>query len=358
MNTKMIKKGRILIVIADTSQQEWIEKTVNAEGYTTRSVSNASEALEVISEWVPNIILIDVDIPEMDGFKTVSTIRHFDRFLYLPILLMPSRATMEDKRKGVEAGADDIVIKPFSQEELLLRISIHLRRYRHSSDAERYIPKRTIKVPIMLPHYKSGIFRRWFQITKRVFDFFFALVQLPFALPVMIGIVIAIRIDSPGPVMFFQERTGLNGKRFKMLKFRTMLENADELKLKYEHLNELTWPDFKITNDPRMTKVGRMLRKTSLDELPQLINILIGDMSFVGPRPTSFKAETYKLWQTERLEVRPGLTGLWQVSGRSDVDFIERAEMDIDYIERQSWRLDLKVMWQTLSAVFHGKGAY
>ncbi len=150
----------------------------------------------------------------------------------------------------------------------------------------------------------------------------------------------------------------MDGKRFAMYKFRTMVINAEELKEKYKHLNELTWPDFKITNDPRMTKVGKFLRRTSLDELPQLINILKGDMSFVGPRPTSFKADTYQLWQTERLEVRPGLTGLWQVRGRADVDFVERVELDIEYIERQSWVLDIDILLHTFAAVLGGHGAH
>ena len=114
---------------------------------------------------------------------------------------------------------------------------------------------------------------------------------------------------SLAPVFFRQNRTGKGGKRFQLFKFRTMVVNAEEMKLQLAHLNELQWPDFKITNDPRITRVGRILRKTSLDELPQILNIIRGDMSFVGPRPTSFAAETHKLWQTERLDVQPGLNG-------------------------------------------------
>jgi lipopolysaccharide/colanic/teichoic acid biosynthesis glycosyltransferase len=123
-------------------------------------------------------------------------------------------------------------------------------------------------------------------------------------------------------------------------------------------LNELTWPDFKITNDPRVTKIGRILRKTSLDELPQIFNVLKGDMSWVGPRPTSFDVSTYSLWHTERLEVLPGLTGLWQVSGRSDLDFDDRLRLDIEYIERQSLWLDIKIMIRTVTTIFSQHGAY
>jgi lipopolysaccharide/colanic/teichoic acid biosynthesis glycosyltransferase len=137
-----------------------------------------------------------------------------------------------------------------------------------------------------------------------------------------------------------------------------MVKNAEELKLTYAHLNELTWPDFKITDDPRVTSIGRLLRKTSLDELPQIINVLKGDMSLVGPRPTSFEASTYDLWHTERLEVLPGITGLWQVNGRSDLDFDDRLGLDIAYIENQSLWLDIEILFRTVAAVFSQRGAY
>jgi lipopolysaccharide/colanic/teichoic acid biosynthesis glycosyltransferase len=143
-----------------------------------------------------------------------------------------------------------------------------------------------------------------------------------------------------------------------MYKFRTMVPNAEELKAKYAHLNELKWPDFKITNDPRVTFLGRVLRKTSLDELPQLFNVLRGEMSLVGPRPTSFGAETYQLWHTERLDVIPGLTGLWQVEGRAHVEFDDRLRLDIAYIERASLWLDIVILFRTIAAVFMQKGAH
>jgi lipopolysaccharide/colanic/teichoic acid biosynthesis glycosyltransferase len=134
--------------------------------------------------------------------------------------------------------------------------------------------------------------------------------------------------------------------------------NAEELKQKYMHLNELQWPDFKITHDPRVTPIGRFLRKTSLDELPQLINILTGDMSLVGPRPTSFGAETYQLWHTERLDVQPGLTGLWQITGRAQTEFDDRLRMDIAYIESRCLSLDLLILFRTVTSVLKHKGAH
>lgn len=193
---------------------------------------------------------------------------------------------------------------------------------------------------------------------KRIIDLALCLLVLPTVLPIIALCSLAIWIDDPGPIFFKQLRTGKGGRRFKMYKLRTMATNAEELKLKYAHLNELTWPDFKITDDPRVTKVGRFLRKASLDELPQIFNIFTGDMSWVGPRPTSFDVSTYSLWHTERLEVLPGLTGLWQVSGRSDLDFDDRLGLDIEYIEQQSLWLDLKILIRTVTVIFTQRGAY
>ena len=193
---------------------------------------------------------------------------------------------------------------------------------------------------------------------KRTMDIAACLMVAPLLVPLLSLVALLIYIDSPGKVMFTQLRTGKGGRRFKVYKFRSMVPNAEELKIKYAHLNELTWPDFKITNDPRITRIGKILRKTSLDELPQLLNVLKGDMSLVGPRPTSFAPETYRLWHTERLEVVPGITGLWQISGRSNLDFDQRLKLDIAYIERQSIWMDICIIARTVGQVFIGEGAY
>lgn len=202
------------------------------------------------------------------------------------------------------------------------------------------------------------LFRKHYQRFKRAFDLIVCLSALPLLLPMMAVVAILIWLDDPGPVFFTQDRTGKGGRRFAMYKFRTMVMNAEELKQKYAHLNELTWPDFKISNDPRITRVGHFLRKSSLDELPQIFNVIKGDMSLVGPRPTSFDVSTYSLMHTERLEVLPGITGLWQISGRSDVDFDQRLLLDVEYIEKQSFLLDLKILIKTVFAVFRREGAY
>jgi len=196
-------------------------------------------------------------------------------------------------------------------------------------------------------------------LIKRVLDLVLVVITLPFWLPLNAVIALIIRITSPGaPVLFTQLRTGKGGRRFHMYKFRTMVPNAEELKSEYAHLNELQWPDFKITNDPRIIPIGRFLRKTSLDELPQLFNVLRGEMSLVGPRPTSFGPETYKLWHTHRLDVIPGLTGLWQILGRAHLEFDDRLRLDIAYIERASIWLDISILARTMLAVFESRGAH
>lgn len=199
--------------------------------------------------------------------------------------------------------------------------------------------------------------RSYYAVTKRIMDLSLCVLLLPAAAPLMLLCAALVRIDSPGPVWFAQERTGRGGRRFRMYKFRTMCVDAEARKQELAHLNELTWPDFKISRDPRITRIGRMLRRTSLDELPQIINVLKGDMSLVGPRPTSFHVNTYDLGLTERLEVMPGVTGLWQISGRSNLDLSERLRLDIRYIEQRCISLDLEILCRTIVAVFGQRGA-
>ncbi len=200
---------------------------------------------------------------------------------------------------------------------------------------------------------------RAYLIAKRIMDLGIVLLAMPLVLPLMGLIVLLIKINSPGaPAIFSQLRTGKGGKQFKLYKFRTMVPNAEEMKKQLMHLNELQWPDFKITNDPRITRIGKFLRKTSLDELPQLFNILRGEMSLVGPRPTSFSAKTYKLWQTERLDVQPGLTGLWQIVGRASTEFDDRLRQDVAYIEHRCLWLDIQILIRTFTAVLTQRGAH
>lgn len=208
------------------------------------------------------------------------------------------------------------------------------------------------------PH-KSLLTKKNYLMIKRGLDLTLVILALPFLGLILLVCALLIKLESPGaPVLFKQLRTGKGGHRFKMYKFRTMVPNAEELKKELVHLNELEWPDFKITNDPRITRVGRILRKTSLDELPQIFNILRGDMSLVGPRPTFFDPKNYELWHTERLDVLPGLTGLWQITGRGSVVFDERVRLDIAYIDHRCLSLDFTILLLTVGAVIQQRGAH
>lgn len=178
---------------------------------------------------------------------------------------------------------------------------------------------------------------------KLALDYLVIAALSPVLLIVFAAIMVAIRLDGPGPFFYGQERVGRNGRPFRMLKFRTMVPDAERMKLELAHLNELEWPDFKITDDPRITRVGRVLRRTSLDELPQLLNVLKRDMTLVGPRACSVKLEFYERWQLRRLDVTPGIVGPAQIWRRHG-NFAEKAELDILYVENASLRLDIRIL--------------
>ncbi|HYI14172.1 MAG TPA: sugar transferase [Thermomicrobiales bacterium] len=198
-----------------------------------------------------------------------------------------------------------------------------------------------------------------YHVVKRILDLTLVLLALPVLGTAFVLCALIIKIESPGgPIMFTQDRTGKGGRRFRMYKFRSMVPNAEEMKKELSHLNELQWPDFKITNDPRVTRFGKIMRKTSLDELPQILNVISGQMSLVGPRPTSFAANTYELWQTERLDVTPGLTGLWQIVGRGETEFDDRLRLDIAYIERRCLWLDIQILFRTFTTVVSARGRH
>jgi exopolysaccharide biosynthesis polyprenyl glycosylphosphotransferase len=199
----------------------------------------------------------------------------------------------------------------------------------------------------------------WNLIVKRAMDVLLVLLGAPILLPLVAIIMLAIRSDSPGPVIFKQLRVGKHNQPFTVYKFRTMVVDAEERKAELAAFNEADGPIFKMRDDPRLTRVGRFLRRTSLDELPQLWNVVRGEMSIVGPRPpTPDEVAQYEEWHKRRLEVTPGLTGLWQVLGRSDTSFDEMVRLDIYYAENWSPGMDLRILLQTIPVVLSGKGAY
>ena len=212
-------------------------------------------------------------------------------------------------------------------------------------------------VPIVSMH--SAPLFSWRTEAKRIFDLVSAAILLFVFAPLLVAAAIAVKLDSEGPILFVQERVGLNKRRFRMLKFRTMRRDAEAGQEGLEHLNEKTGPIFKIRNDPRITRAGRWLRKTSVDELPQLVNVLLGDMSIVGPRPLSVRdAVRMELaWQKRRFSVKPGITCLWQVSGRSNLSFEQWMQLDLEYIDRWSLGLDASILLRTIPAIVMARGA-
>ncbi|MZK52816.1 sugar transferase [Clostridium beijerinckii] len=193
---------------------------------------------------------------------------------------------------------------------------------------------------------------------KRITDILCSSFGLLVLSPIFLIVGILIKLESKGSVIFSQERIGKDGSVFKMYKFRSMVSNAEELKDKLCHKNEMSGPMFKMKDDPRVTKIGKFIRKTSIDELPQLFNVLKGDMSLVGPRPSLPKeVEKFDNWMMTRLEVKPGLTCYWQVSGRNDIDFEDWMKLDIKYVRERNTLVDIKLIFKTFFVLFGDKHA-
>lgn len=211
----------------------------------------------------------------------------------------------------------------------------------------------------MQPQYQYEILtksekRFFYETTKRIVDVIGSLIGIILLSPIFIITAIAIKLDSKGPIFFIQERCGKNGQVFKMFKFRSMCIDAEKKLEELKKKNEMTGPAFKMKDDPRITRVGKFIRKTSIDELPQLFNVLLGDMSLVGPRPPIVReVKQYNLYQMQRLLVKPGLTCYWQVMGRNNInDFNEWVELDIKYIRERSFWLDMKLIFKTFFVLF------
>lgn len=199
----------------------------------------------------------------------------------------------------------------------------------------------------------------FYEVIKRVIDVVCSFVGVLVLSPLFIIIAIIIKFTSKGPVFFSQKRVGRDGKEFKMYKFRSMVVNAEELKEKLVAQNEMSGPMFKMKDDPRVTRVGKFIRKTSIDELPQLFNVLKGDMSLVGPRPSLPKeVAQFEDWMYRRLEVKPGLTCYWQVSGRNNIDFEDWMKLDIKYVDERNLWIDIRLIFKTVGVLFGDKNAH
>ena len=194
---------------------------------------------------------------------------------------------------------------------------------------------------------------------KRIFDFMAAICGVIILSPVMLVIAILIKVEDHGPVFYKQVRVGKNGKTFKMYKFRSMFVNADQMLAKLKEQNDVEGPMFEMRDDPRVTKIGHFIRKHSLDELPQFLNVIKGDMSLVGPRPPlPSEVAEYSDYDKQRLYVTPGCTGLWQATERNEVGFNEMVQLDIQYIQRASFMFDLWIIWKTVEIIIKPNGSY
>ncbi|ALB47630.1 sugar transferase [Clostridium beijerinckii] len=206
---------------------------------------------------------------------------------------------------------------------------------------------------ILIRERIEGASRRGYYFLKRSMDIFCSIIGLLVLSPILLAVGIAIRLESKGPIIFSQERIGKGGRRFKIYKFRSMVVNAEELKEKLNAKNEMSGPMFKIKEDPRVTKVGKFIRRTSIDEFPQLFNVFKGEMSLVGPRPSLPKEViNFEDWMLERLEVKPGLTCYWQVYGRNDIDFNDWMKLDVKYVRERNTLIDIKLIIKTFFVLF------
>ena len=260
------------------------------------------------------------------------------------VIIAVPRSLLEDAEPIAQACEEEGIKLQFMADVF----SVHVTRLSLTNVGN--IPLLTME-PVALDNNKLFV--------KRIFDIVLTSISMPLVLPLMAVIALAIKVDSKGPAFFVQERVGLRKHLFPMIKFRSMYTDAEERLKEIEHLNEAEGPIFKIKNDPRVTRVGRILRKSSLDELPQLFNVLSGDMSLVGPRPMSIRDVNLfdKGIQRKRFSVKPGITCIWQVSGRSNLPFHKWLEMDLEYIDNWSLLLDVSLLFKTIPAVLKSKGA-
>ncbi len=301
------------------------------------------------------------------GFKVVGMVNGYGQE-YVQADEYKVLGGVEDLEKIVDSHIVDEIIFSLPLDQLVrcetqilkceeVGLKIHLRvDFAHSLFSRTYLGT-VSEIPLLTlastPHQAAEV------IVKRAVDLGVSAAALVLAAPVMAVIAALIKLESTGPVLFRQVRLGLNGRRFMLLKFRSMVHDAERQREALSGLNEMSGPVFKIANDPRVTCVGRFLRRTSLDELPQLWNVLRGDMSLVGPRPPlPSEVVKYERWQRRRLSMKPGLTCLWQVNGRNNVNFDEWMKLDMEYIDNWSLGLDLKILARTVPAVLFSRGAH
>jgi exopolysaccharide biosynthesis polyprenyl glycosylphosphotransferase len=330
------KKGfnkRNLLIVADSKSDTFIDKLIKDDflGYDIRVIFTDSES--ITNKYIDNFSVL----PENTNMSEFIELEAIDEVIYLK-----EEINLEEVKRMIyaceEIGVIFHVQSPFFN---LIATKAHINYFRD-------IPFMTFQ---NLPtNYLALKF-------KLVIDVFVSFSILLLSFPFLLIIMLLIKLDSKGPVFFKQVRVGKNGRKFNVFKFRTMVVNAEELKDKLADLNEQSGPVFKIKNDPRITRIGRFMRKTSIDEFPQFINVLLGEMSIVGPRPPIPKeVEQYKRWQLRRLSMKPGITCIWQVSGRNKIGFEDWMKLDLEYIDNWSLGLDFSIILRTAKVIFTGNG--
>lgn len=286
---------------------------------------------------------------EKNGYSIVTDLQHFSDFLRERII---DEVAIALPMKSYYSQAAHIVAQ-CQEQGVIVRVLANMFDVRQGWVTNVHLSG--MAVATFSPHSSEG----WPKVFKRLLDVSVSLLLLVLLAPLFLIVAILNKLDFNGPVFFIQDRVGLNKRRFRMFKFRTMVNDAERKQSELESMNEADGPVFKIKNDPRITRIGKYLRKTSIDELPQLLNVLMGDMSLVGPRPLDLRDYNglSEDWLRRRFSVRPGMTCLWQVNGRSSVSFQRWMELDLQYIDDWSLWLDVKVIFKTIPAVFKGVGA-
>jgi exopolysaccharide biosynthesis polyprenyl glycosylphosphotransferase len=312
-------------------------------------------------------LLRELQVNGVSRDRVVGFLDHPGRPLPRPVVEMTLGPLTCLERILVEGGVDEVVIalpiKSCYAEihdaiRTCERVGVDCRYLADLFDLARaaprygpWHPRPMVTLKIVPDDYRVRV--------KRAIDIVASALGLLFLAPLFLAIALTIKVTSPGPVFFIQDRYGFKRRRFRMLKFRSMVANAPALQAELESQNEATGPLFKMRNDPRVTPLGRFLRRTSLDELPQLINVLLGDMSLVGPRPMALR-DVDRFPESSlmrRFSVKPGITGLWQISGRSDLPFDKWIDLDLKYIDEWSFGLELRILWKTIPTVLSQKGA-
>jgi exopolysaccharide biosynthesis polyprenyl glycosylphosphotransferase len=340
------------VSVAHHQRKRGYDKVYVVVAGTGRAARNHVAELRAHPEWGLEVSGLLSEVPklavqEIAGLKVLGPLSDLSEFLKSQVVdevhFAVSRRTLERLDQAVRV-CDEMGVT--------VRIVMGLLGKLNSRPSLDHLAGTSLLTLSSTPRDEAAL------VLKRLMDVAISALALAASSPVLLLSALAVRLSSAGPVIFRQKRSGMNGRVFTLYKFRTMVQDAEAKRAVLESQNEMDGPVFKMRDDPRITKVGKVLRKLSIDELPQLWNVLRGDMSIVGPRPPiPAEVEKYERWQRRRLSMRPGITCIWQVSGRSTIDFKRWMEMDLEYIDNWSLALDLKIILKTIPAVLSSRGA-